>query len=137
MKLLTGAGLATVLLMAGHAAHAAVADTKHNLSTSGPGTIKASNESRICIFCHTPHNASAAAPLRNRRDPGSSYIPYSSTTAIANPGQPTGASILCLSCHDGTIALGEVLSQATDIIMSGGVTTLPAGDSQLETDLSC
>ena len=136
MKLLTWAGLATVLLMAGNAAHAAVADTKHNLSISGPGTIKASSESQICIFCHTPHNASAAAPLWNRRDPGSSYIPYSSTTAIANPGQPTGASILCLSCHDGTIALGEVLNQATDIIMSGGVTTLPAGDTQLETDLS-
>ena len=122
MKLLTWAGLATVLLMAGNAANATVADTKHNLSISGPGTLKASSESQICIFCHTPHNASAAAPLWNRRDPGSTYIPYSSTTAVANPGQPTGASILCLSCHDGTIALGDVLSRETPILMSGSQT---------------
>ena len=32
-------------------------DTKHNLSLSGPGPIQAQGETRICIFCHTPHNA--------------------------------------------------------------------------------
>jgi len=136
MKLLTWAGLAAALLMTCNSAWAAIADTKHNLSTSGPGTIKAVSEDQICIFCHTPHNSSASAPLWNRRDPGSTYIPYSSSTAIANPGQPTGASILCLSCHDGTIALGEILSSPTDIVMAGGVTTMPPGDALLGTDLS-
>jgi len=136
MKLSTWAGLIAVLFMTSQTAWAAVANTKHNLSTSGPGSIRASSEDQICIFCHTPHSASASAPLWNRRDPGSTYIPYSSSTAIANPGQPTGASILCLSCHDGTIALGEILSQPTDIVMAGGVTTLPPGDTQLGTDLS-
>jgi predicted CXXCH cytochrome family protein len=115
---------------------AGIVTTKHNLSISGPGSVKAATEAQVCIFCHTPHSASADAPLWNRRLSGELYIPYSSTTAIANPGQPTGSSILCLSCHDGTIALGELLSRVSDITMAGGITTMPAGEGNLTTDLS-
>jgi len=35
-----------------------IVNSKHNLSVSGPGTVKASAEPEICIFCHTPHNSS-------------------------------------------------------------------------------
>lgn len=112
-----------------------VSTTKHNLSVSGPGTVKAGSETQICIFCHTPHNASPSAPLWNRRNPGGSYIPYASSTAKANAGQPTGASLTCLSCHDGTIALGDVLSRATPISMAGS-SVMPPGNSNLGTDLS-
>jgi len=115
---------------------AGVVDTRHNLSVSGPGGIKAVTENQVCIFCHTPHNSTPNTPLWNRSSSGSNYIPYSSSTALATPGQPTGASILCLSCHDGTIALGEVLSRPTPITMGAGVTTLPAGATRLGTDLS-
>ncbi|HEX5393247.1 MAG TPA: cytochrome c3 family protein [Rhodocyclaceae bacterium] len=128
--------LLAVLLLLAQAAHADVASTKHNLSISGPGTIKAASESQICVFCHAPHNSSPSAPLWNRRDPGSTYTPYTSSTAKASAGQPTGASLTCLSCHDGTIALGELLSRKTVTTMAGGVTTLPAGNSNLGTDLS-
>ena len=113
-----------------------ISNTVHNLSVSGPGTIKASSESEICIFCHTPHNSSPHQPLWNRPDPGLNYTLYNSSTTQAIPGQPTGASILCLSCHDGTIALGNVLSRAVPISMSGGITTLPSGNTNLTTDLS-
>ncbi len=116
--------------------YAGVKDTKHNLSVSGPGNIKASQESEICIFCHTPHNAEPGSPLWNRSQSGQSYTPYSSSTVKALPGQPTGASILCLSCHDGTIALGKVLSRQNDISMQGGITTIPSGAGRLGTDLS-
>ncbi len=127
------AGLLGTLI---HAATAAVSTTKHNLSVSGPGPIRATSEQEICIFCHTPHRSSAAAPLWNRRQPGSTYQPYTSSTAKGGAGQPNGASLLCLSCHDGTIALGEVLSRDTPIAMSGGVTTLPTGSpGRLGTDL--
>lgn len=115
---------------------AAIKDTKHNLSVSGPGSIKANQESQICIFCHTPHNSRPNSPLWNRLSPGQSYTPYSSSTARSSPGQPTGASILCLSCHDGTIALGKVLSRQSSISMQGGTTTMPAGIHRLGTDLS-
>jgi predicted CXXCH cytochrome family protein len=115
---------------------AGLATSKHNLSVSGTGTVKATTEAQSCLFCHAPHNASPIAPLWNRSNPGSVYTPYTSSTSQSHPGQPTGASLLCLSCHDGTIALGDVLSRTTRIGMAGGVTTLPAGTSNLGTDLS-
>lgn len=115
---------------------ASVVTTKHNLSVSGPGAVRASQESKVCIFCHTPHQAAPSSPLWNRQDPGSTYTPYNSSTANASIGQPTGASILCLSCHDGTIALGKVLSRDIDISMRGGITTMPTGSTRLGTDLS-
>ncbi len=113
-----------------------IQNTVHNLSVSGPGTIKAESETEICVFCHTPHNASPVAPLWNRENPGTIYTLYSSSTIDASPGQPDGSSILCLSCHDGTIALGSVISRAQDITMSGGISTMPAGNTNLGTDLS-
>ncbi|MCA8960623.1 MAG: hypothetical protein KDC38_08930, partial [Planctomycetes bacterium] len=112
-----------------------VKNTVHNLSTSGPGTIRATTESRICVFCHTPHNSVPNSPLWNRAMPTATYQIYSSPSLTANVGQPTGSSKLCLSCHDGTIALGSVLSSPTPISMTGGVTTL-IGDGNLGTDLS-
>ncbi len=112
-----------------------VVGSKHNLSASGQGTIRASAESQVCIFCHAPHNAAPQAPLWNRRDPGGQYDTYTSTTLKVAPGQPSGASRLCLSCHDGTIALGEVISRPADIGMVGP-DRLPAGSrSTLGTDL--
>jgi predicted CXXCH cytochrome family protein len=72
----------------------------------------------------------------NRRASQATYVPYSSSTAIAQPGQPTGTSILCLSCHDGTIALGEMLSRANPIAMSGGAARMPPGKGLTGTDLT-
>ena len=113
-----------------------VVDSKHNLSVSGPGSVKAESEQQICIFCHTPHNSKPQSPLWNRADPGLTYTLYSSSTAQANPGQPDGSSILCLSCHDGTIALGEVLNRSLPISFSGGITVMPSGTSNLNQDLT-
>ena len=128
--------LAAVLVLLALPVGAGLATSKHNLSASGPGTVKAVSEPQSCLFCHAPHNASPVAPLWNRSDPGTSYTPYGSSTAVARPGQPTGASLHCLSCHDGTIALGDVLSRSARIGMSGGLTAMPAGNSNLGSDLS-
>ncbi|TKB11372.1 cytochrome c3 family protein [Desulforhopalus sp. IMCC35007] len=117
---------------------ASILTSKHNLSTSGIGGVKAATESRVCIFCHTPHNARRDTPfLWNRSDRTTNYIPYTSSTMFAQVGQPTGASKLCLSCHDGTIALGAVLSQPEEIAFIGGIRFLPPNrTSYLGTDLS-
>lgn len=128
--------LAVPVLCLAAVAWGGVASTTHNLSVNGPGAIRATTETEICVFCHTPHNASPAAPLWNHRGSSATYTLYTSTTNLGGPGQPTGASMLCLSCHDGTIALGDVLSETTPITMSGGVTKMPAGTSNLGTDLS-
>jgi len=99
-----------------------VADTKHNLSVSGPGEIKAATETEICIFCHVPHNANPIAPLWGRSleyQSGIIYTPYFSETLEPSflPGRPQGATSLCLSCHDGTVALGKVLNRSKEIRM--------------------
>jgi predicted CXXCH cytochrome family protein len=116
-----------------------IVNTVHNLSVSGPGTIKATTESEVCIFCHTAHNSSPKSPLWNRTDPGLNYILYDNTVSSsfqAVAGQPDGSSVLCLSCHDGTIALGKTVSRKEEISFSGGITTMPLNKNNLRTDLS-
>src|SRR3990167_8530151 len=83
-----------------------IVHSKHNLSVTGSGEVKAAEETEICIFCHAPHTTTAQAPLWNRYDSGQSYTTYTSTTLRAITRQPSGSSKLCLSCHDGTVALG-------------------------------
>ncbi|MDR2877248.1 MAG: hypothetical protein LBV36_04310 [Chromatiales bacterium] len=93
-----------------------IANTRHNFSAVvKPSNVErraeAASESQICAFCHTPHGATPApnAPLWNRKLSQATYIPYSSTSLDATDlDQPSGRSKLCLSCHDGTIALGAV-----------------------------
>ena len=91
--------------------------TPHNLSASGGsgvGAVKAVSESQVCVFCHTPHAATAGAiPLWNRRLSAATYTVYTSSSLDANAiqgalDQPGGSSKLCLSCHDGTLAIGSV-----------------------------
>lgn len=113
-----------------------VVDSPHNLSTSGAGAIRATSEEQVCIFCHAPHNSTPIRPLWNRAMPLEAYTVYTSRALDAEPGQPTGNSKMCLSCHDGTIALGAVNSRAMPISMMGGVTTMPVGSGLIGTDLS-
>jgi hypothetical protein len=88
-----------------------IANTKHNFSVSGTGEIRATSEDEVCVFCHTPHqaNTALAAPLWNRQLSTATYTPYTSSSLDAiGLDQPGGSSKLCLSCHDGTIAIGNV-----------------------------
>ncbi|MDH5765403.1 MAG: hypothetical protein OEZ38_05240, partial [Gammaproteobacteria bacterium] len=116
-----------------------VANTRHNLSVSGPGTIKSTTVTHVCVFCHTPHAAMPDAPLWNHTlSSGQTYTPYGSTTLDATPGQPTGKSTLCLACHDGTVALGELSNPPTgetlDAILTNPMSAAERG--YLGTDLS-
>ncbi|MFV1984583.1 MAG: cytochrome c3 family protein [Thiohalomonadales bacterium] len=127
-------------------ATAGILGSKHDLSMTGGGMtggVAALTEKRVCVFCHTPHNAltNANAPLWNRTSTVATYTPYSSLTIHFTPGKPTGSSILCLSCHDGTIAIGSVVTSGPAaggaILMQRGVTTMPlTSKSFMGTDLS-
>jgi hypothetical protein len=88
-----------------------VRNTRHNLSTNGPGTTHASGlgTSEVCVFCHTPHNATQAdqgnntmrAPLWNRRVPdGATYTPYTSSSMDAQsiPTASTTSPAAAPSC---------------------------------------
>lgn len=85
----------------------------------------------ICIACHTPHNAVtgvSGAPLWNHALATTTYTVYSSPTLDAGtPGQPGASSKLCLSCHDGTVAIdsfggnvGTLFMTGSDAVGSGG-----------------
>jgi predicted CXXCH cytochrome family protein len=113
-----------------------ISDTKHNLSVSGPGPIKSTTEDRICIFCHAPERGRKNNFLWNRRDSRSHYFPYQSSTIFAQVGQPTGTSKLCLSCHDGTIAFGALLSVKREIPFKKGIRFMPEGRTRIGTFLS-
>ncbi|MDH3560845.1 MAG: hypothetical protein OEN52_07825 [Gammaproteobacteria bacterium] len=132
-----------------------VASTKHNLSSSGPGTVTATTEDEVCVFCHTPHGASSfpGSPLWNRQLSNQTYTVYTSSSLDAEDimgqlDQPGGSSKLCLSCHDGTLAIGTVnvlggqqnvsitmTGTAADGSMSAGQGTLTGFTRDLGIDL--
>ncbi len=66
-------------------------------------------DNQICLPCHTPHDADLSvpdAPLWNHAVTTATFQPYANGTINATDlGQPDGVSKLCLSCHDGTVAL--------------------------------
>lgn len=102
---------------------------RHNLSSANTGvtyhaTGASAADTQICIFCHTPHNATVSeqAPLWNlafssqtfQRYTGSSTfriknLPVSQYQQGAQGAQPNGSSKLCLSCHDGVSDMSKVL----------------------------
>jgi len=103
----------TIPVFAGSIKH-----TKHNLSAGSPAAdIKSGDTAMICIFCHTNHSGTSQAPLWNREESKVLYTLYDSSTLYSMPNQPDGASKLCLSCHDGTIALGKVKSKRGEFRM--------------------
>ena len=139
---------------AARAAAAGIAGTKHNLSTSGEGAIKlTAGTGEICVFCHTPHGADSgvSAPLWNRARTGATFTLYSSPSLDALPGQPTGVSLACLSCHDGTVAFDALrnlpgsggFTDSTSVPSAGWTfagaaagNLMPDGITKIGTDLS-
>jgi hypothetical protein len=148
------AAMAVSLVGVGMAQAAKISDvraTKHNLSAVADGTttpsgkvpvrtIKASTETQVCVFCHTPHGATTGvAPLWNRTLSSATYSAtsgtYTSTSMEANATElaagPGGSSKLCLSCHDGTMAIDKVnvlngASNPTIVMKVSGTVTTPA-----------
>ena len=112
----------------------------HNLSVGGPNPLYAFDEIRVCVFCHTPHNAqpTSLAPLWNRALPAENlYQMYQSPNFNAKvplaSSKPTGASRICLSCHDGTLALNRY---GGTVLGTQGAPQYLTGKANLTTNLS-
>lgn len=87
---------------------------------------------QICVVCHTPHFSDTTvttAPLWNHEVTTATYTLYSSSTLDATVGQPNDESLLCLSCHDGTVALDNFGGNT-------GGTNFIGGGVKVGTDLS-
>jgi predicted CXXCH cytochrome family protein len=85
-----------------------IANTVHNLTPTGRGVFRAAEPAGLCVYCHTPHSAAPQAGLWNREVSGVTYQIYESATLKAQVKQPDGSSRICLSCHDGTLAMGTL-----------------------------
>jgi len=118
LKLKTAAGgwlaAAWLLLVAQLSVAGTLAGSKHDFSAA------AWDGGQICVACHTPHNAnSTAAPLWNHAVSTASYTLYTSTMLHATILQPMMTDKLCLSCHDGTVALDSFGNKTGTAFVSG------------------
>lgn len=109
----------------------AILNSKHDFRASSSTTIRSVSESDVCIFCHTPHEANPGSYLWNQKPSTAQFQNYSSSTLQAKiaPVQPEDVSKLCLSCHDGTIALGDTSNNGLIRFVQGSGYTLPPGSS--------
>ena len=130
----------------------------HDMTKIVAGT--ADKMGRVCVFCHTPHNATVASstaasadrlPLWNRTMPTGSFSPYLWATPNNQNGGALGAdftitdplagpSRLCMSCHDGSIAVDEhgrsMAQDGTTLIGAVNQSYDGLGRSNLGKDLS-
>jgi predicted CXXCH cytochrome family protein len=82
----------------------------HNLSVAS-GSNVTTQGSLGCTICHAPHSGlGGVTPLWNQKLSTATYAPYASSTyhQTGNTQPPLGVtSSLCLSCHDGTVGVGQ------------------------------
>jgi len=119
----------------------------HDFRAQGWATNNPNTE--ICIVCHTPHNAISPqdGPLWNRDMTTSTFTLYTPVVPAVpgsdidgtNFNQPSGVSKLCLSCHDGTIAIDAFGGQTgtqfmDDINPAANIGDVVAGTGDLRND---
>ncbi len=104
--------VALAVLLSGQGASAGVAQTKHNFSspTESPNAFFWGT-TQVCVFCHAVHNADQdnGALWNHETNPLQPYQMYSSPTIdMTQSAAPHKGSLICLSCHDGTIAVNSL-----------------------------
>lgn len=119
------------LLGPGNMPASGIATTPHDFSSQAwnPYVAATTLGGQICQPCHTPHNADKTvtdAPLWNHQFTSGSYTMYSGVGSFGVGGAgygvtaPDGTSKLCLSCHDGSVALGSFGGQTGATFMTSG-----------------
>ncbi|MFQ5666210.1 MAG: cytochrome c3 family protein [Candidatus Binatia bacterium] len=111
----TVAGIAAWLLAPGLAFGAAdISGTDHDFTTAGPNASFKGAGSE-CETCHIPHHTGSAQLLWNHTLSGNTLTFGTSATTVAGTTLPTdvgsapGTSKFCLSCHDGSVAVGSLI----------------------------
>jgi len=107
----TGSTKATVLGVGSNG----VADASGNYTNTATGSLN-----QVCVFCHTPHQKVNAGgitgydktvPLWNHVTTTSTFTPFTSANLVQTAGVPTGMSLACMSCHDGTLGVASVYNK--------------------------
>lgn len=104
----------------------------HNLS---PTTKNA----QACIYCHFAHSTAPVKGLKglwNHQLSDAKYQLYSSSTYKEGTSSlsPTSPSRLCLSCHDGTVALGATYNSRTPLVTSQSLSAAGNMGTNLQSD---
>lgn len=123
---------------AGAAKAGTILGSKHDLTPRGPGPVRSVSEDEVCKFCHVPHGASLKDKhLSGRPDVDTTARRgYESSTLSNRPKRVGGVSRVCLTCHDGSIALGQTLRGRIAMRGTSGGDFLPSDrPSNLGTDL--
>lgn len=117
--------------------------TSHDFTSTSGGTGTATAGVGLCTFCHTPHKAITTSLLWNHTLSVNNFswdIPATTagTTFATFKGDTyKGASAKCLSCHDGSVAIGDVnWFQETSATGAGALNTLQhnnGGEFQIAT----
>lgn len=104
-------------LVASSAFAGSIANTRHNLGSTGggPNSAAAADTAEICIFCHTPHGGDTGAPvpLWNKTLSTATFTTYDqlgTSTLDAAVGTVGSVSLACLTCHDGTQAIDNIIN---------------------------
>jgi hypothetical protein len=102
---------AVALLMSAAAARAGVVGSPHDFSGES-WNVSPSDPSTVCGPCHQPHHAdSTKIPLWGHATTTGPWIMYNTNNVTVSSmkavpaATPTGPSLACLSCHDGTVAV--------------------------------
>ena len=95
------------------ALHGQVAGDTLGVHDLAPGSQSPITGARpdACAYCHAPHSGQNLG-LWNQKLTTQSYSTYASKTETNTTVQPTlgGVSNQCLSCHDGTVAVGATVA---------------------------
>lgn len=126
------AGLLALAAVLAAPARAQLRNTAHDLSFSStnPTGVKAlaASDNEICKFCHAPHRALSSELGWNHVQTASVAFNYGGqTTTTAGTTLATtlrAASKLCLGCHDGTVAIGQVNNRGGGAAGAIGMTTV-------------
>lgn len=105
-----------------------IVGTKHDITAIPSQVGAAPGTDSVCVYCHTPHTTNYSPALWNKPAISGNYQPYASDTidGFISPGMGSTTK-LCLSCHDGSLAVYVMVTPPTD--GSGFVTGL-SGEPQ-------
>lgn len=129
-----GAGLAIALALSGTGVHGQSSVDVMGVHNLGPGSQSPITGARpdACSYCHAPHSGLNRG-LWNQKLTTQVYTSYTSTTEANTGRQPTlgRVSNQCLSCHDGTVAVGTTVAYG-QVTMKGSMYTQDVFGSNME-----
>jgi Doubled CXXCH motif (Paired_CXXCH_1) len=114
MRVGTPIALLTALALLPAAARAAEGPAGGLQSTAHDFTGEASEAVGLCTFCHTPHKALSTELLWNHTLSTNPNFHWDIPATTAGTPFPTflptykGPTAKCLSCHDGSVAIGNI-----------------------------